>query len=472
MTKTQASSSNSKKAIILASKDISQNRRVPLIAKTLSDCSYDVDVFAYTLPPPEYADPQVNWQVICPITLKDRILDWLETVEKRNSGSGRWRRRFGGIPASGLIVGLFELIYMTLRVPLTRLAAWVFGAGYTAEEKRALVQLNRPAIFMTAKYKGRIDDKRRIKFHQLVDERVKNSNVDYDLIVCHDRFSAPLVEKWRQKSSDRRYIYDAVEFIDIRSTEKLEAKNRLQETEITAAKTLLNQAHLVLTIGDGIGAALESEFNRSGIVSLYNGRPELEYVGKNKGGNDADPLILTYSGLFFPKCGLEQLLKTMAILPGRYRLKLVGRFSSQMYEAEIFVNIKKLGLDDRINILARPGVTEIPTLLSDADLAIIPFRRENLNLQQSFPNRIFDALAAGLPIVGNKHLFLSTWVETEKIGRAADFQNPELAAATLIEICESPEIAAMRKRVKTVFMQTCWEKQNAKLKTLLGNDET
>lgn len=92
---------------------------------------------------------------------------------------------------------------------------------------------------------------------------------------------------------------------------------------------------------------------------------------------------------------------------------------------------------------------EVPVWTASADVSIIAVPANSLNQRLSTPNKFWESLTAGTPVVVGRELeVMRGIVEADRLGAAADPSDPADLARALREVLEQPpaELEAMRER--------------------------
>jgi glycosyltransferase involved in cell wall biosynthesis len=89
------------------------------------------------------------------------------------------------------------------------------------------------------------------------------------------------------------------------------------------------------------------------------------------------------------------------------------------------------GVDERLHFVPAVPATELTGFLADADLSVILYTAEGArNLELTMPNKLYDSLAAGLPIVAASGSAAADFVFAEGLGHVYDASHPrEIGAA-------------------------------------------
>lgn len=453
---------SSKTLIILAAKDISQNRRIPLLARYFANKGLKVDVYAYSQPHPNLVDPRVSFHKIQAITLRDRFYDWLERSEKQEGHFFRPRslhpsqaegqgHKLNSLESrlAGYAIGTLEALKYYMRGPLTRFILMTHKRHINPDIQKIILKEKKFAPLLKTLNRASISDQRRIKFHQIVKTYIAGTLNHETILLCHDRFSAQLTRELGKTCGP--LIFDLVELIEHRSQTTLETRSAVQLREITAAKALVKES-LVLSVADSLGSTLHIDDN---FHTLLNGRERHH----KKHDHQATPYSLGFSGTFFPDCGLKRVLNTLAFLPKPYHLHLVGQFASKLYRLEILALITELQLTERVRLMEKVDMDGLRAALIDISAYILPFHAERPNLQVAMPNRLFDALCVGVPIVAQTGLYLTQWVIDKDIGYSIDYSDPQKAADAILKMMKQGVLEGHETQFETAFEQSCHENQ-------------
>jgi glycosyltransferase involved in cell wall biosynthesis len=104
---------------------------------------------------------------------------------------------------------------------------------------------------------------------------------------------------------------------------------------------------------------------------------------------------------------------------------------------------------------------EVPLWTASADVSIIAVPADSLNQRLSTPNKFWESLTAGTPVVVGRDLeVMRSIVERARVGAIADPADPADLARALAEILEQPpeDLAAMRQRCLDITAQRLnWE---------------
>jgi glycosyltransferase involved in cell wall biosynthesis len=175
-----------------------------------------------------------------------------------------------------------------------------------------------------------------------------------------------------------------------------------------------------------------------------------------------EPVVL-YQGGFAPHRGLPTLVRSAHELErGTIVLMGWGRL-----EDELRALIAREDLADRVRIVAPVPPGDVVAYAAGAAIGVIPYEPVGLNNTYTTPNKLFDYMAAGLPVAASRLPELIRFVEQGEIGLTFAPGDPTSLAGALNKILADPErYARMRKRAQVAARRYTWERESRKLLAL------
>ncbi len=130
---------------------------------------------------------------------------------------------------------------------------------------------------------------------------------------------------------------------------------------------------------------------------------------------------------------------------------------------------------DRVHVLAAVPPDVLIDWVRDADVAVMPIRDSTLNHRLSTPNKLFEALAAGVPIVASDLPEMRRIVMDDPagpLGLLCDPTDPASIAGAIADLLGRPaaDRAALRERCRTAARDRWnWETESARLVALYAD---
>jgi glycosyltransferase involved in cell wall biosynthesis len=160
--------------------------------------------------------------------------------------------------------------------------------------------------------------------------------------------------------------------------------------------------------------------------------------------------------------GVEELVLAMEYLdPEKFHLLIVGG-------GDIFEKIKGLvrrkAFADRITIIPKVPFEVLRSITCRAHLGLTLDKPTNINHIYGLPNKIFDYLHAGVPVLSSRLVELERIITNYDVGAFIDNHNPQHIAACIENIFARPGVVYRWKlncsKVKADFN---WEKEEKKI---------
>ena len=213
---------------------------------------------------------------------------------------------------------------------------------------------------------------------------------------------------------------------------------------------LVPRAAAALTVSEPIARHLERRY-RLDRVHLVHNYPELGGPTERKelralaGGapiGNAGAVVLYLGGLMGGR-GLEQLVDALGMARSS-QLVLLGEGH---LARELAYRAASVGASDRLHLLDPVAPDDVIAYASSADIGVSPIVPSCLNYRYSLPNKLFQYMAAGIPVVASDLPQVREVVEGARCGLVVDTTRPEAIAAAIERLAAEPGAAlAMGRR--------------------------
>jgi glycosyltransferase involved in cell wall biosynthesis len=207
-------------------------------------------------------------------------------------------------------------------------------------------------------------------------------------------------------------------------------------------------------------------------ISVLRNYPVLSYVD-GPAEVKASPPALVYVGGISETRGVLELIDSIRILKPRYEnimLTLAGPIYSNSLEKKIAELRKELGLEDNVSLAGQVKHQKIYNLLSKSNIGMAILHPKP-NYLESLPTKLFEYMAAGLPVIASNFPLWKEIVEGNNCGLTVDPLKPaEIAKAVEYLVEHQPEARKMgRNGRKAVSEKYNWENESQKLIELYDN---
>lgn len=205
-----------------------------------------------------------------------------------------------------------------------------------------------------------------------------------------DAWLAALIAGWR---SGARVVLDVHEHYPSRLDARLPRVLRLVARAAIAAA-----CHVMGRLADAVVVAkdgLDGVFGGARVIAVRNYAPApLAPPREHRPG----PLVLGHLGAITRTRGWSCMLDALGRSAPGTRLLLIGRFTDGS-EAEFHARAAALGLAEHIEVTGWLPQDQALRRLRECDVALVLFQRGEENHRLALPHKLFDAMAAGLPVI-------------------------------------------------------------------------
>jgi alpha-maltose-1-phosphate synthase len=162
--------------------------------------------------------------------------------------------------------------------------------------------------------------------------------------------------------------------------------------------------------------------------------------------------IVLYLGGMQPTRGLEEAIRALPRLPDCV-LVLMGS-GEEEYVDRLRALADEEGVADRLSI--RPPVRphEVVAVTVDADVGVVLNHNTGLNNYLSLPNKIFEYVAAGRPVVTSAFPDMAELVRQHGVGETCDPEDPADIARAITAVLDDPE------RYRNAVPELTWERES------------
>lgn len=233
---------------------------------------------------------------------------------------------------------------------------------------------------------------------------------------------------------------------------------------------LARRAHAVVTVNESLAREM---VRRYGIVKPYvvMNTPSRSQKNKpfypNKSLRDACGIpsefnLLIYVGAITFNRGLEELILSLKYLEDA-SLVFLG-YGNVHYKKSLVNLAEKAGVVERLHFFGPVPSEEVIYYASEADLGVAPIANACLSYYYCSPNKIFEYMNAGLPVIASDFPELRKVIFNHDIGLVFDPSNPKDIASKAKRILNDN---GRREYLRQKALEACslynWEKESRKL---------
>ncbi|WP_160016645.1 glycosyltransferase family 4 protein [Pseudomonas sp. Irchel 3H9] len=285
-----------------------------------------------------------------------------------------------------------------------------------------------------------------------------------NVIVAHDLPMLAVARKLAE-ASDAHLVYDSHELYCEQEFSRGQRSSwaQLERRHIHACER-------VITVNPSIARELQMRYELAEVAVIYNAeriteQGERSWYLHDHFGISRDQRVLLFQGGFSAGRNLLELVEAMALLQkSNVHLVLLGegQLSGTLHRL-----IKRKGMISRVHIHPAVAQSCLLSVTASADAGIIPYQAICLNNYYCTPNKLFEFIAAGLPVLASDLPELRRLVDGNQIGCVGDLGTPK-AMATMIEAFFNDDQRLQRWREQLVEVRTelSWQREGERLKQI------
>jgi glycosyltransferase involved in cell wall biosynthesis len=201
-----------------------------------------------------------------------------------------------------------------------------------------------------------------------------------------------------------RVVYDSHElFLETGTALRLPAAARLVLRAYE--RRLVSRVSAVITVNEALASVFRRRYRRLHVLAVHNcpdrwsppiPRPT---VLREVAGVSADATVILYHGALSANRGVEQLMQVL-LESGFEDAHLVLLGFGEM-RADFIRASAEARWKNRVHVLDPVPPAELMQWVASADIGAMPIQPSTLNHRLSTPNKLFECLAAGIPVVAS-----------------------------------------------------------------------
>lgn len=258
-----------------------------------------------------------------------------------------------------------------------------------------------------------------------------------------------------------KLIYDSHEYF----TEVPELVNRpkIQKIWLTIEQWIFPKLKNVVTVSQQIADEYKSKYGVN-ITVIRNLPIKLKEYYEVKDIKIAGKKIILYQGWINVNRGLEPLIEAMQHVESTH-LYIIG--DGDIFD-KIVQQVLDLNLQDKITLLGKIPFEFLPHYTHQADLGVSLEENVGLNYKYALPNKLFDYINAGVPVLTSDLPEMKKIVSTYKVGETISNITPNAIAKKINDLLnDNNRLAIYAANCLEAKEELCWGNEQQKLYALV-----
>ncbi len=174
---------------------------------------------------------------------------------------------------------------------------------------------------------------------------------------------------------------------------------------------------------------------------------------------DKKIVILQGAGINMQR-GAEELVESFKYLSDAYVLLIIG---SGDVIAQLKENVKTFDLQHKIKFIDKIPAAELSHYTANADLGVTIDKDTNLNYHFSLPNKVFDYIHAGIPVLASRLPEIEQLITAYNMGVFIESHDPKHIAGKIDDFLNSADYALCKSNTLKAARENNWEMEKQKL---------
>ena len=256
-------------------------------------------------------------------------------------------------------------------------------------------------------------------------------------------------------------VYDTHEYFT--GIPEIQERPTVKKVWSSLERMLFPRLKHIITVNESIANLYETDYGKK--VAVVRNIPASyrvnEAITRTDLGlpEDKHILILQGSGINVDR-GAEEAVQSMQYLENSLLLIIGG---GDVYDSlQDLVQVHNLA--DKVRFYSRMPYEKMMEYTALSDLGLSLDKDTNINYRFSLPNKLFDYMHAGIPILSSGVVEVAKIVSDYNIGLVADSHDPEHLASCAKKIL-SPDFtnSQLKDRLEKASGKLCWENERAAL---------
>jgi glycosyltransferase involved in cell wall biosynthesis len=257
-----------------------------------------------------------------------------------------------------------------------------------------------------------------------------------------------------------RLVYDSHElWSGFLANPELELPAWRRHLMMRAERIYAPRADAVFVVSDEMGRRMARRYSLNRVTTVFNAPP-----GRAAGSRPTmSPVRLVFHGSLAKTKNVEGLVLAMTHLRGRATLAVHGA-SYTMTEDRLLQLVRENGLEDTVSVHGGFRYDDVLEMLAPYDVDVYAAQMLEENFAISLPNKVFDAICAGLAVAASDFPAIRELLTECGCGVCIDPASPESIAASLGPIIDDPATIDAMKAASVASASACgWEAQGRKV---------
>jgi glycosyltransferase involved in cell wall biosynthesis len=296
-----------------------------------------------------------------------------------------------------------------------------------------------------------------------------------DVLHAHDMHVVAIAShaRTRARAAGRNvtWVYDAHEYVPGLSQYGGRTA-RVIEGWADLESEFIRDADRVITVSPAIAVALQKKYQLASRPAVVLNIPTMDAPGREPVrplrevcGLGPDVPLLTYSGGMTRARGVHTAIEAMAELSDAHLALVCVPHNDTWFVRKLRQQVDAAGLGGRVHFLNPVGPGQVVDFLRGVDVALIPALSYPSH-EMSLPNKLFEYLHAGVPIVSTELESIRVFLEENGVGLTHPAEDPPALVAAVRAVLADHDRYAAAAANPELLARYSWSSQAALLRAV------
>lgn len=247
------------------------------------------------------------------------------------------------------------------------------------------------------------------------------------LLYVHD-YNMPFIGLLLSRILSKKWVYDAHELLLQRKSHKYSHRELFF---IILERIAIRKADLVISANDERKRIITNIYKLKASISVSNISP---YSRSSIEAHHENTIV--YQGVMAEERQISKYIDMMVSLPEYVKMKLIGGGPDiEMYRQQV----RKLGLENRVILTGRIPYSKLIEESRVCKIGIVSYLMDDLNNYYCSPNKLYEYIQSGVPVVVSPQPFLVSVIKKYKIGEVWDIniEDKEIFKKRILKILDN-----------------------------------
>jgi glycosyltransferase involved in cell wall biosynthesis len=237
----------------------------------------------------------------------------------------------------------------------------------------------------------------------------------------------------------------------------------------TIERLAIRRAAFVITVSDGIADELVARYRLRRRPTVLRNVSALDDVAAGSGGGLRDHLsdgatasIVLHQGAPAVDRGCEALVGALCHLPSDVHVVFLGS-GEPAFAAELVALAQRHGVENRMRLVDSVGLDQLLAWTRQADVGVALLEDTCLNHRLALPNKLFEYIAAGVPVVVSDLPELRGIVNHYNIGWTAAPGDPRAIAQAIGQALDARGDPRLHENLARAAAELRWSQESRRL---------